>query len=1054
VNRIYLTRINLKEFRTFQRLDIALNPGPGVLIVHGSNGLGKSSLFDAIEWTLTGEIDHFSEVDGSEKFGHYLCRWGSTEPSSSRLTFSDGESVGRELGGPSARTSTVTGVQDVAGYLRSDDWKAPITGLGRYLSLTHFLGQSTLSRLTHRSPGERLEILREVSQSNSLQEFGTKLHGPGNTTPARAFAKRILQLQRDVDGLSGAIEQEDDLWLASQAAGALDDFEASGLAREIEGLLNTSGPFISSAGLSISLKTPLEVSELESAIHKYGEAYRKREHSLREARRLLQLKRRNEGIRDEALAALQGAEPEIASASAAVVSAQEALSKRQELLEITSRSYSEARERHAGLVELNEAIAHGEQARADRVKGELNLSEIGRLFTDIEEKVERSARWVQFQGQLERDIEGLEVSLETSRSRVSAGRKAIDHSNQLVALDASLKDLLERYESIDVQIEQASSELDVARIAESEARSVLELVELSVGALSSAVAVVAEHLSDDVHDCPVCSTHFESANDLYSRATSAALRLAPKVVAQQQTLSAAQTELAYAESILGTLRDAANRMKEMRLQRALVAESKSKLLQAIGLDAHAEASEIEQWITLCSREIERTEFLRSRRARWLDRVLRFGRTHEKASEALRERDKAALQREKAVRDFEASARIEHVAFDQLASIAERLFPNGYPDHDGLVEAIGIALKGVTDAKAAYDRASREASEQSLRVGALKADEARLRARISKALDDHTVALDAMAALSREWLEIDLEPGDMSDSRIEVVASDLNQGNRVLQEAEALLKRFRDGREAWSRQMAWRGAIDGLRMLADLAPNSGRDEIRMAALKRLDSLKNDLSATLEARKIASTASGLITEAVNEFNADYLDPLKKITNRVNQAILCDPRIGIDFTVQKRGIKQSGLVVGEMPRSLPSVDPALVHSEGQMAALAVSMLCGASLTYPWSRWRALVLDDPLQHNDAIHASAFADLTGSLILERGYQVFLTTHELGQAEFLQRKFLARGIECGVLNLLGRGDKGVEWSYRSTADGAVRADGTNAGASITPGSIPLSNGRH
>jgi len=45
----YLSRIELQEFRSFSKLVIDLPPQPGVLIVHGSNGLGKSSLFDGIE---------------------------------------------------------------------------------------------------------------------------------------------------------------------------------------------------------------------------------------------------------------------------------------------------------------------------------------------------------------------------------------------------------------------------------------------------------------------------------------------------------------------------------------------------------------------------------------------------------------------------------------------------------------------------------------------------------------------------------------------------------------------------------------------------------------------------------------------------------------------------------------------------------------------------------------------------------------------------------------------------------------------------------------------
>ena len=151
-----------------------------------------------------------------------------------------------------------------------------------------------------------------------------------------------------------------------------------------------------------------------------------------------------------------------------------------------------------------------------------------------------------------------------------------------------------------------------------------------------------------------------------------------------------------------------------------------------------------------------------------------------------------------------------------------------------------------------------------------------------------------------------------------------------------------------------------------------------------------------------------------------------SRINQAILCDPRVGIDLHVKKRKIEQSAVKGNEVPKAVGEIDPMLVHSEGQMAALAVSMLCAASLTFPWSRWKALVLDDPLQHNDSIHAAAFADLMGNLISAEGYQILLSTHDVAQAEFLQRKFRSRRIPCTTLNLLGLGKGGVEWSIQAS----------------------------
>src|SRR5690606_37339798 len=89
---------------------------------------------------------------------------------------------------------------------------------------------------------------------------------------------------------------------------------------------------------------------------------------------------------------------------------------------------------------------------------------------------------------------------------------------------------------------------------------------------------------------------------------------------------------------------------------------------------------------------------------------------------------------------------------------------------------------------------------------------------------------------------------------------------------------------------------------------------------------------------------------------------------------------------------------------MNPNLFFSEGQLSALSVSGLLAASTTFRWSRWPALLMDDPLQHNDVIHASAFIDLLGRLVREAGYQVLLSTHDAAEADYIGRKCQAAGV--------------------------------------------------
>ena len=90
---LYLTRLTLAEFRTFSKLEIELPDGPCVLLVTGPNGLGKSTLFDGLEWCLAGEIDRFHATARGITAEQYLRRWGAPEHCATRVDAAFGNTI-------------------------------------------------------------------------------------------------------------------------------------------------------------------------------------------------------------------------------------------------------------------------------------------------------------------------------------------------------------------------------------------------------------------------------------------------------------------------------------------------------------------------------------------------------------------------------------------------------------------------------------------------------------------------------------------------------------------------------------------------------------------------------------------------------------------------------------------------------------------------------------------------------------------------------------------------------------------------------------------------
>jgi ABC-type Mn2+/Zn2+ transport system ATPase subunit len=72
-------------------------------------------------------------------------------------------------------------------------------------------------------------------------------------------------------------------------------------------------------------------------------------------------------------------------------------------------------------------------------------------------------------------------------------------------------------------------------------------------------------------------------------------------------------------------------------------------------------------------------------------------------------------------------------------------------------------------------------------------------------------------------------------------------------------------------------------------------------------------------------------------------------------------------------------------------------------------ASVLLPWSRWKALLLDDPLQHADVIKVGAFADMIRALSSDMKHQIIMTTHDRVQADFIAAKFVAGGLNAQII---------------------------------------------
>jgi hypothetical protein len=209
--------------------------------------------------------------------------------------------------------------------------------------------------------------------------------------------------------------------------------------------------------------------------------------------------------------------------------------------------------------------------------------------------------------------------------------------------------------------------------------------------------------------------------------------------------------------------------------------------------------------------------------------------------------------------------------------------------------------------------------------------------------------------------------------------------------------------------------------------------------KLEAARAAVRLTTATRNAVKRYSEDLQGQADDFSARVLDPLNTVIDDFNEAMLSTPGESIQFKTKTRVDTTSfGMALRyrekvenaiERQKDLP---PQVVLSEGQLAANGFSILCAASVAYPWSRWRALLLDDPLQHNDIIHTAAFVDVMRNMVELNGYQLIMSSHDRGESDFIARKFDAAGLPCSTVVLTAPSDKGVIWAAPQENRAAMR----------------------
>ena len=1012
MSELFLRNVEFSNFRIYgDSYSLSIPPCPGVTLITGANGLGKTSFFDGIEWALTGQVSRFLNImtDGRKKKADPLTRLGASEDSHRvSLQFSDGAPIDRGAG-------FVPEEADIIRLLKQPDWSA-ISNLDGYLSITHFLGQASTQRFSQRKPDDQWEALRGPAGVDRINALRERMNGQG---VRRAFTRAIDDRTKQLDLATKALRDWQELLeergQARQLATSDQAVSPSEVSTTVEALAKRILEFAPDTW-EVLLPTHSAETRLERLSFLILEVEESIGVEVERANSLSKLVFAYDVARDETvLLDKLAAEIEIRKAanSEALSKAETTVLAATEAVAACERQAAQVQIRSVALTRIATAsrqltAAHGRHTEA--------LAQIERLDALV---IQAQHRLEQFRARLDGAI-AQRAGRRALAERVTMARKRAQIANLLAESRAQIERLAPlAAASIATDLGQRSDALgEQAAAADKRISSVtasLRQHDDRRRALAEAVSAIAHRIGHDDVYCPVCASTFPPG------------RLAELVSAQLASDATPVSELA--DALADAKRDAENFRNQIAVvqrelmeldrvqsaisnQRAREEELRQQLVEAGGApDADYSESEVlplEAELAALDDQLTETEA-------------------PETLTALIEECESTLNAETSKRA--AIQRIRDGASEEMATARSTLQqrPEIWSPEKGLLIA-------VDEEQAEIERLSQSIGEQ-IASGQASLSEARVRrdrlqeavTRDSQSRNSANVRRDVVSEecqdLARRWTEAG-QTGEPSTSRLEQYSTQLAERAVRLASFRGMHQKLVDGYRKWlsdehlrslEKQVASRMREDGA--------ESEQAHYEML-VTREEAARRELVGAQRARDRIAEVADQMQEKAEMYAHQVLAPLNETIERFANALMTGSDASIRYRAEHhvtRSALRSGIVRREADGKSTQLDlhPHHYFSEGQLSALSVAALLAASTTFGWSRWRGLLLDDPLQHNDVIHASAFMDLIRQMVRKLRYQVILSTHDSNEAEFLRRKCLSADIPCHTHVLRSRGPNGL-----------------------------------
>lgn len=1012
-NKLYLSKITIPSFRNYiHDFSLEIPDEPGLTVIVGANGLGKSTILHGIEWGLTGKVERIETAPNTNERNRARSLGSNA---SVELLFNNDFKIFRNA------NATESSIKDLDERIRKNlinqNWGG-IDDFAASLQFTHFRGQSALQHFTNQKGSVRFDRLKGASRLSGLIDAQKKLERP-KTTMAFSRVKDSLQkekarLSEDRHKFEELISEKERLSSFARAEKALAPDEVMSALSQMKSKCVEIGMDVSCLPDTLSPKAniPGVFEKIQEELQGKEKEFAKLEEVLRrwvtDAETYEVLRRglgRDVESQNKLECQFQIAKKEL----------QEAIEK-QDTLKIESQ---QVRKEFDASSEKLEKLQELKTCQNDLVSKNKELDIQEQILAELGQKIKTEENRCADAEKASKEADIIHEKIKGVHSGINTISGIRDSHNSVSAKNSELNELFEFYEkSKDVLSNSAHIESDLRKeIADLKTKRIelegrLRESRSNVRAIQAAVATIASELDEGEQNCPVCTT--QHAKGLLKKiAQESADRNSPKILELERELK--------------TLTDKQNELFEK--QEDVILQKNT---------AHEIVEQFEALKKSINKEIATLQdfnLLKGLKFEDMHNVLEQAMSDSKNQLVLLEKEKPSANNYKTISDTLLKTRECYQQVKESLGLSENnknLLLNLITVLQGRVEALNDELDINVEVSSNFENLIKDQARlcanfgrkiKSTEYNELESIEIRKQKEEIKIKTLHNLE-EVRALLVNMNAEIDESKNSWSrdgfddePSTIQITkkSSQIKSERDILKSLEEKHRALLESYKVWQGQEDLKNSERKIyKFLSGFSVDS-LDGIVEYFNKKEEWLRKKDSNLLNAENARNELIQKIRERLKNVEREAFKPLNHMLGKFSSALMT----GWDFQIFANAeFKKASTIAGVVLRTPQNeaLLPELTLSEGQMAAMELSLMFSASEIYPWSPWKALVLDDPLQHNDTIHAASFIEVVRNMIKDQGYQVIITTHDVDEASYFLRKCRNVGVETQYCHLLSKID--------------------------------------